>query len=1062
MHIFHRRYLISLFYMMVMIVGLLVWVRLPVEMAPDLQLPSVTVSHSWGRTSPEVMEKDVTRNVEQIARQLRDVENINSITREGQSTVTIQFQKDTPVDFRVVELQEHLHGLREAMPASLSPARVNRQVPRELEDMQTFLVYSISGEMNKYDLLELTRSRIQTPLLGLEGLSDVELHGASDPALTFDFDSDLVEQLGLSIPSIMGRIRGNLDWRSAGYRDEAGARMSMIVPPNLNNLDEIRSMPISLNDSDRRILLSDIADVEILDYPVKQIQRINGSPALTIHFIKEGGSDAMGLAEIINRRLDEIQGELPEGITLQLEQDSTKDLREQLTSLEYQALISLLCVFGVLILFIRKFRAPLVILGSIIFSMLASVIMLFMLDFTLNVITLAGLTISLGMIIDNAVVVFEQLNPQLPGQRESRFDHIKKELPHAIVPVLGSTLTTVGIFVPLLFALEEVRLFLLPLGLALTLTLVSSVLISLTWIPYALIWLVPSGKTKNTPSSPGVIARSMAAVKEALPRFSLNRFLLRVFHWRYRLRWLVYLAMILLIGIPLFLIPEPDSELEPDEESRWNKITSVYFDNRSDIDPWIGGLSYRFANETHFGERWIRSTSEIITVTIRTPLGTPIDEIDKIVQNFEQIGRPYQNAMHFYETELSELWGGRIQFHVKEDYYTQPEPYRLLGEASYLAARTGNSAISVSGFGDSFSSGFGGSNSSFSVSLSGYSYDELEVMARDLQRRLEQSPRVDNVNISQTSFYSRDNLFHYVLKPDDDRLFSKGLNRSDVIGSLQMGINPINTPYGQVEFQNQHMYLLARTQNKGGYREDFLNSKRLQQGVLFDVSEVATLNRERVMSEIRRENQSYTRVVTFDFLGPHRFGQDYTQGVIDAFPTPVGTSVTFGRSWFGFGGDDSYNLLLVFGLALLCVWMIVSALLEKWLDPLVVLLAVPLSAVGIMYGAMFHELSFDRNAMAGSLLAIGVVVNNAILLMHGKERMRKASIHGYRSWLYVYRNKMRTVLITSFTTLGGLIPLVLFDTSDFWQTLATVVCWGLASSTLFLVMLMGIWEGNHK
>ncbi|MEX2639970.1 MAG: efflux RND transporter permease subunit, partial [Balneolales bacterium] len=303
---------------------------------------------------------------------------------------------------------------------------------------------------------------------------------------------------------------------------------------------------------------------------------------------------------------------------------------------------------------------------------------------------------------------------------------------------------------------------------------------------------------------------------------------------------------------------------------------------------------------------------------------------------------------------------------------------------------------------------------------------------------------------------------HYVLRPDEDRLFAKGLNRSDVIDALQMEMNPTNTPYGRVEFQDQNMYLLARNQNRGSYREDLLSRKRLQQGVLFDVSEVAALGRETVMSEIRRENQSYTRVVSFDFLGPYRFGQDFTRDVIDAFPTPLGTSITFGRSWFGFGSGDSYNLLLVFALALLSVWMIVSALLEKWMDPLVVLLAVPLSAIGIMYGTMFHDLSFDRNAMAGSLLAIGVVVNNAILLMHGKERMRQARIHGLRSWLYVYKSKMRTVLITSFTTLGGLMPLVLFDTSDFWQTLATVVCWGLASSTFFLLLLMGIWEGTGK
>src|SRR5699024_2858146 len=176
----------------------------------------------------------------------------------------------------------------------------------------------------------------------------------------------------------------------------------------------------------------------------------------------------------IRSKIKDIQKIMPEGMTLQLEQDATEQLRQQYGELRYQSMFSLLVVFLVLLVFIRRFRAPFVILGSILFSLLLSIIVLYFMDYTLNIITMAGLTVALGMIVDNAVIVFEGVNPNLPGARSKRFKHIKERLPHTVVPVLGGTLTTVGIFIPVLFTLKELQIFLIPLAVALSFTLVAS------------------------------------------------------------------------------------------------------------------------------------------------------------------------------------------------------------------------------------------------------------------------------------------------------------------------------------------------------------------------------------------------------------------------------------------------------------------------------------------------------------------------------------------------------------------------------------------------------------
>lgn len=1052
-HLFRRRYLISLFYMMVITVGVAAWLGIPMEMAPELERPSASVSYNWGQTTPEVMEQEVTRRVEQAVQRLRDVESVESVTRAGRSTVSIDFHPEAPVDFRLVELREYLREFQGDLPEDLGEPNISRRVPQELSDMQTFLTFTVSGDRNPYELREFVEQNIRIPLMALDGISEITISGVEEPALIIDFDHGKVTQYNINRNRVMSEIRQNLDWRSAGYRDEGGFRYSIDVPPAFEHVDDILNHPIGLNESDRRITLDDIADVRIEDNPnVHQTYRLNASSAITLQFERQSGSDAMALAETVHEELEEIKAGFPDDIVVQLGQDSTRELREMLTELEFQAIISLLCVFIILLVFIRRLRAPFVILGSILFSILLSVSALYVMDFSMNVITLAGLTIALGMIIDNAVVVFEHLNPNLPAGRGPRIEHVRKYIKQVFVPVLGSTFTTVGIFVPVLFAMEEVRIYLMPLALALTLTLVASVIISLTWIPYALIWLVH-------PKTNGADRVAQKPWYRLLFR-KLRRTGLLVFIWRYRLRWVIIPVMTLLIGIPLYAIPDPEFLDQEDEEELtwWQSGLSIYFDNRDEIEPWLGGLSYRFVNETHFGESWGRSFSEVLTVNITVPEGTSLEQIDEMARNFERIAEPYEPAMEYYETRINRHSGARLQFHFKDEYLMRPEPYRLKAEASFLAARTGNSRISVSGFGDGFSSGtLGGSWHSFRITLNGYSYDELEQLAKDLRDRLKQNQRVEEVDINQTGFGRRADLFQYVVEPDVDRLESKGMSRRGLFNALGMEVNPSNT-FGRVDFQEQEMFLVGRTTTPGIYQEDLEHRFRYNDNTPFRLSEVASITQEQVMNQIRRENQSYSRVVSFDFLGPHRFGREFTEELLEEFPTPIGTSIEYGRG-FSWGDDDTAaNLLLIFGLALLSVWMIVSALLEKWIDPIVVLLAVPLSAIGVMYGTMFHGLDFDRSATAGALLAAGVVVNNAILLMHGKEYTRQLGISGLRSWMIVYRTKMRPVLITSLTTLGGLMPLVIFETSEFWNTLATVVCWGLASSTLFILLLMGLWE----
>lgn len=1036
--LFRRKYLISFFYLAVCIVGWLSWKNIPVENAPELNLPSVTINYVWGSTAPEIMEQEITRKVESAANRLRDVSDISSITQEGRSTVTVQFTKNAPVEFRVLELREYLYAFEQNLPANVLPAQITRQVPDEIRDQQTFMVYSLNAGIPGRELLAFAEQSVKTKLLGLPGLADVELLGVDNPALFIEFKPEKLETYRLSNSLILSQIYTRLNWRSSGFVEAGAARYSLLIPPGYKNTADISTMKIEIPGSLKQLPLSEIAEVKIGEYPSKSISRVNGNTALTINLVKESGADALDLARSIVSVMDDITKSLPSGMDLRLQVDSTQQLRDQFGELSNQALFSALLVFVVMLLFIRKLRAPVVIVGSVFFSMLMSLTTLYLIDYTLNVITLAGLTIAIGMLIDNAVVVFEQINPGLPASRAGRMEHIRKELPKSLVPVLGSTFTTVGIFVPLLFALDELRIFLVPLAAALTISLLSSVIIAFTWIPYALIWLTPPAKKKKSRKK-----RTFSGV--------MTRSLLLVLVWRNRLRWVFIIALIAAIGIPLHLIKTP----EWNEDTRWPEFAKIYFDNRNEIDPLIGGLSYKFKKDTYFGTPWNFYSEEAVNVSISPPQGTPLEEINKIARNFETIVKPYEDAFLYYEADISEYYGARMRFVVSPEYLYQPEPYYFLGEAMYLAARTGNVAISVSGFGQGISTGYGGSATSFNIQLSGYSYDELYELARDLERRLVQNRRVREVDINR-DYYSRSDFHQYELQFNEEKMLAMGLNRNQVISALAIDIDPMNT-FGRVEFEGQEMYLIGRSEKQDFYEQDLTDKTRLTGSTSFNLSSIGSIRKEKALTSIRRNNQSYQRVVAFDFLGNYRMGDEFVKTVLEELPVPVGAKVTYGQSFFGFdNAADTRNLWLIALLSVLSVWMIVSALLENWTGPLFVLLTIPFSAVGIMLGALVNDIAFDKGALSGTLLCIGVVVNNAILLTHQKDMEHDDGIFGLRCWYNVFRKRMRPVLITTTTTVAGLLPIIIFGTDAFWVGLSVVVCWGLISSTTILFLMAGI------
>lgn len=1028
-----RRYAFTLFYALLMLFGWLAFRGLAVEQLPNAELPSITVSYSWGRTSPEVMEQEITRKVEQIASRLPGVQEITSRSAEGSSSVSVTFQKSVSINLAQIEWTENLKALDSTLPLEVRRNEMSRSVPDEIKGMQSFISYSVSGPYSAYTLKEIAEERIKLPLSGLDGLAKISLNGVLEPVLSIRYKANLWSQLGLQIGNVASELSQRFQWQGAGMWRISGEEFALLAKPMPAQLDSIRAFSVKIG-KNRWTSLGDIAEIVIEDYPSTYIRRINGEQALTVEFVKETGSDALSLAETIHSNMTRIQSGLPEGIILRLEKDATEQIRNEINSLTEQALYSIGFVFILLLVMIRRIRAPILILSNILFSLLFACIGMSILGETLNTFTMAALTISIGMLVDNAIVVYEHLEKKILPNSKNLKQEIIHESVQVIIPVFGNTLTTIGIFLPLIFSIPSLRYFLEPFGIALGFALLGSVIISMTWIPFLFQFMRVQESNKK------------------LKRITPMRFWMKFWLIRYRLRWVITAIFILLIGFPTYLIP--DLKDAPREEASFRMFVEEI---KPFLNEYLGGLGYRFYNNISFNEPWKGSDSENLSVSIRTPVGTPIQELDKIAKVFEKVAKPFQASMKYSESYLNESSGAYLTFVFDKEALFAPEPYMLKGELMYLAARTGNSSISVFGFGDGFSnSGFGGGNE-ISLELTGYNYEELQETAELLKRELEKNSRVRNVDINQTSDFWRDDLFHYVMKLDNQKLMQLGINRAQLLAEIRADVSPDGF-YGRITYDHKPMFVRAVNVDASARKEDFMQELRLINGVMIRLNEVSTMEKEKTLAKINRKNQQYSRMISFEFLSSWERGRTYQKELVAQFMTPIGIKLQIPDYWSRFRvdqKDETSNRWYVFVGSLVIVLLILAGLLNRWKPAFATMNFVVLGFLGVIWTALHFDLAFGRGAYAGILLLGGVIVNNGLLLYHERLSLEEKGVRGLRNGLYVMQTKLRSIWLTTLTTIAGLIPLLIWSTDPFWSGMALIVCAGMGFSTLMITLFWG-------
>ena len=1012
---------VTMAYLTVALLGVAAWRNIPIELLPDTELPQLTVTTQWASASPEALEAFVTAPIEAAVQQVRGVEKITSYSEDdrnsgsAKSTIRIEFARDADMDFVRLELSERLTILEEELPAGVRAPQVQPYTPREFRDQaKPFLSYTVTGPYTLEALREYVEDRMVPEVTRVEGVSGVEVHGGRARVLAIDLDENKINALGLSSYVVRQRITDLEFVAEAGVVEVGGTLRTVAIRERVQSADEIRRTPL-LTDRGRLVRVEDVATVHDTYEEARQYYRINGQPAVSFEVFKQARVNTVRVADRVKEHLETLQHTRLPGVQLILDDDQSKDIKAQLQDLRLRALISAAVIFIVLLLFLRSIRSAAIVFATIAFSVLISLNLIYFGGLTLNVLTLMGLAMGFGLIVDNAIVVLENIYRKRQ-QGENEIAAAEAGARQVVLPILAATLTTLIVFIPFVYLQGELRVFYIPLAIVVGLSLLASLFVAFTFIP-ALASRVLVFGAANRPTGgagsdregqPPIYVKFYAAILTFTLRLTSRR------RWPV-LPWATVAVAALIFGSTFFL---------------FNKYV-----NRGVVWGRWGG------NDTY------------IAIQIRLPRGAELDRTNELTEFFEEKLKTMPEPERFVTQAYAQYASIRVTFPDSLENTLVPVAIKeQLVAYSYLF---GGAEVRVYGYGPSFYGGGGGAPN-YSIKVLGYNYEKVREIAEDLGRRLKRFSRVRDVDVNSSGrWFQRDKATEFALFIDRQRLGLYALSAVDVIRQVQVAVSgqqtgaPIRVGGEEMRFDIKlagHEDLDVRA------LEDLLLQVPDGEGVR--LGDVARIEERQVLNRIVREDQQYQRNVAYEFRGPQKLGDRVHSSVIAATQVPDGYKIEDKDEW-RWSSAEQQQIWAVLSVSLFLVFMVTAALFESYRQPLCVLLTVPMALVGVFLIFFYTDASFTREAYIGVIMMGGIVVNNSILLIDHVNQLRRVDgLSLTEATIRGTLERVRPILMTSSTTIFGLLPLVAFSEfadANIWNALGYALIGGMASSTLFVL-----------
>ena len=1019
------------------VIGVAMLPMLNVQYTPSPVERKIDVSFTWPDASARLIEQSVTSRIEGALSAITGSESVSSRSSKGSGRVTIRFRKGTEMAAARFEVASAIRNLYPKLPEEVSYPAISIATGGTRES--DMLVYTIKADLPSRRIEEYVEAHMSTPLSQTEGVGKVSLSGVTPFELVITFDPTAMEVNGISAADLAAAFRDYFRSDVIGLTTlphADGTDRSIVL--KLRNRASLNFGDIPIARRNGRIYhLRDFATARWCEAPPSTYFRINGLNTITLSIGCEASTNMLRVAENVKEEMQRLQAAFPPGISATLTYDASEYVSGELHKIYLR---TLLCV-AILMLFVylvsRDFNYLLIIAVTLAVNILVAVVFYNLLNLDIHIYTLAGITVSLGIIIDSSIIMVDHYS----YYRNRR----------VFVSILGALLTTIGALGIVWLLPEKQQANLTDFSLVIVINLVVSLIVALLFIP-ALLDKFP-------------LKRSMtvSSVKRRRLTVRVSRAYARFIGWGRRHRWLFIVALIWGFGIPTFLLPE---KIEPEKGETpgrgtelYNKIMEGRFmtEHRSFLDKFLGSSLHLFHTATSRYNNFREPEQKVLYVNAGMAEGCTVQQLNDVVRHMENYICQF-DEVDMFRTRITSYDNARIEITFKPEYENSGFPSMLKQELTSAAINFGGATWRVWGIDDnSFNNNIVSSYRSNQIRLRGYNYDQLAAYADRLIDSLSTNRRVSEPEIMDGDAWT---LPHneFTIRYDDERIAATGLDVSDYYTILNTMLYQSRLPsvYNGEELQQ---VILESGDRDRFDRWHIANAQVGIDSLRTKLSTVGTIEKHRTGISIRRSKQSYEILVGFDFIGSYELGKRLIERTVRQLNDeilPIGFRADSPSHNFGRKEKQQQAWLILLVVAI--IYTMCTILFESLRKPLVIILMIPISFIGVFLSFGWSDFIFDQGGFAAFVLLCGIVVNAGIYLIHEEDTC--AAISGKRGialYLKAFNHKIVPISLTILSTILGLAPF-LYDGPEevFWFAFAIAAISGTFFSVVALLIYLPI------
>ncbi|GIV39092.1 MAG: multidrug efflux pump protein [Thermonema sp.] len=1003
-----------------------------VKYAPSLRKPTLYISYGLPQAPPEVVEQKITAPLENMLSNISEVEKMESVSRYNGGSITLYFNEKTDLDFKRFEVSNLIRQLYPQLPPNASYPQVYPSASEEDEKRSPLLVYSVYAPLAPAFIQKTIEEQIKRPLSSVREIERMDIYGARPLQLTVEYDAQRLLAYGLKVSDLQQHLQRFFERQFVGiYESPQQQRFYM----------EVLMLPQSLHDIEQSELRPGMrfgffAKLYREEEEARRYFRINGKNAVRLLVYARPDVNTLVLAEQVRNRIERLAKRLPEGFRVVLEDDRTEKMREELQKIQYRTGLSVAILLLIILLIYRDWRYLLVLLGGVFINLSLTFALIYLLGIEVHIYSLAGLTLSFGMLLDNAVVML---------------DHLKtKGNTHAFLGLLGATATTMAALGLVWLLPESQRIQLIDFAWVIIVSLGLSLVVALFF----------------TPAAYGLFLQSKAKRKHPAFRKQRQRYQ-RFLRYERLIAWLAAhkkaftLGVVLMFGTPVFMLPT--------EIKGWdwyNRLlgNEYYLENiRPYVDKVLGGALRLFMREVYEKAAFRSLERTYLSVYARMPFGTTPQQMNAIIEKVEQ----YLSGVGGIDKFVTNIYSGqyaRIVIYFKPEYENTGLPYMLKSQLIKQSLDWAGAGWSIHGVGEGFSNITGEQMRQMRVRMTGYHYDKLYEQAQKFAVLLQRHPRVKDLNLNERLNYGDENTEAFRLHLYTGQLAQAGLSNRELLEGIALySLAPYAQSY--VSYEGDYVPVFFREKDAARFSTYDLQKQNIQlkQNQSIRPELFSRLQFEKLNDAIYKENRQYIRIIGFEYYGSYTFGERYLQRCIEQYRKvlPPGFSIEkddFAFYIFSQQNKRSYTVLL---LLLGVVYVICAILFESFRKPFYIIVTVPLSFIGLFLIFAWGDFSFDQGGYAAFVLLGGLVVNAAIFILNEYNQLRAGN--RLRRVCRAVWHKSVPVLITTFSTVMGLVPFLSEgDQEIFWFSLAIGSIGGLLFSLFGVFVALPVWMSPSR